>query len=342
VSRPGRRGGGPGPRRPPIKKVSVARVKKKIIVRPRVTFRPEGIRWVRADGTPNWRQWIPPREGEVAYTSTHPAITIAPQSTILEAAEVISEHQVRGLIVADPAKGYLKGLLTAMDLVNYLGGGEYYSIIVNRHKKNIYSALRNEYVSSISNPTPLFVTRTESLDTVIRLMVENAVGIIPVVYEDGSVYGVITEHDIVKHVAGKKLGVTVGQIASRNIVTIGIEDTILEAARRMVKFGFRRLPVVSESGDEVKGVINAKDYVSFFGKHMAFKELRSTSIEEVLKTPVFEVMREGFFTVEESVDAGEAAKAMMENNTSNLLVTDEQGEITGIVTERDILMAILW
>lgn len=334
--------GGSAPRRPPIKKVQVARVNKRIVVRPKVVFRPEGIRWVRADGTPNWRQWIPPREGEVAYTASHPAITIAPQSTILEAAEVIAKNKVRGLIVADPAKQQLRGLLTAMDLVNYLGGGDYYSIVVNRHKRNIYSALRDEYVSSIYNPTPLYASRTDSLDTVIIMMVENAVGIIPVVYEDGGVYGVITEHDIVKHVAGKKLGVRVGQIASRNIVSVGIEDTIHEAAKRMVKFGFRRLPVVSESGDEVKGMINAKDYVSFFGGHTAFKDLESTDIEEVLKTPVFEVMTEGVITVEESVDAGEAAQAMIENNTSSLLVTNEEGEVTGIVTERDILMAILW
>lgn len=336
------KGGARRPRRPPVKKVSVAKVKRKLIVRPRAAFRPEGIRWVRADGTPNWRQWIPPREGEVAYTSSHPAITIAPQSTIMEAVEAIAEHQVRGLVVADPAKGQLRGLLTAMDLVNYLGGGEYYGIIVNRHKNNIYSALRNEYVDSISNPTPLFIPRTESLDAVIRLMVENAVGIVPVVYEDGSVYGVITEHDITKHVAGKRLGVTVGQIASRNIVTVGIEDTMLEAAKRMVRFGFRRLPVVSEGGESVRGMLNAKDYVSFFGKHTVFKELETMDISEVLKTPVYEIMREGFFTIEESADAGEAAEAMINNNTSSLLVIDEQGEVAGIVTERDILMAILW
>ncbi len=329
-------------RRPPIKKVSVARVRRRPVPQTRIIVKPEGIRWLRADGTPNWRQWIPPREGEVALTASRPPVTIAPNSTILEAAETIAEKNVRGLIVADPARQLLRGLLTAMDLVNYLGGGEYYSIVVERHKRNIYSALRDEYVGSIANPTPIFVTRDEALDSVIQLMIENGVGIIPVVYEDGSVYGVVTEHDIVKHIAGKKLGVKVGQIATRSIVTVNIEDTLMDAARQMVKFGFRGLPVVRESGDEVKGIVTAKDYVRFFGSHMAFKELSSVDIEEVLRVPVYEIMTPGFYTVNENVDAGDAAASMMEYNTSSLLVVDDDNDIIGIVTERDVLTAILW
>ncbi|MEB3846536.1 MAG: CBS domain-containing protein [Desulfurococcales archaeon] len=331
---------GGGARRPPVKKVNVARVSRRV-ARPRVVVRPEGIRYLRADGTPEWRHWIPRREGETALIASRPPVTIAPQSTILEAAETIHEKKVRGLIVADPAKGLLKGLLTAMDLVNYLGGGEYYNIVVNRHKRNIYSALRDEYVESIANPTPLFVTKSEPLDNVVRLMAENGIGIIPVVYEDGTVYGVITEHDIVRHVAGKKLGVRVGDVATKQIITISIEATLKEAARKMTQFGFRRLPVLSEESGEIRGVVTAKDYVSFFGSHTAFKELSTTDIEEVLKIPVYEIMQPGIYTISEDADLGEAASAMQDNQTNTLFVTNEEGEIIGILTERDILLSIV-
>ncbi len=327
-------------RRPPIKKVNVARISRRV-ARPRVVIRPEGIRYLRADGTPEWRHWIPPREGETAFIASKPPITIAPQSTILEAAETIYEKKVRGLIVSDPAKGYLYGLLTAMDLVNYLGGGEYFNIVVHRHRHNVYSALRDEYVHSIANPTPLFVERSEPLDTVVRLMAENGIGIVPIVYEDGSVYGVITEHDIIKHVAGKKVKIRVGDIATRQIITINTEATLWDAARKMIQFGFRRLPVVSEETSELKGIVTAKDYVSFFGSHIAFKELSSTDIREILKIPVYEIMQTGVYTINENADVGEAAEAMQDNKTNTLFVEDNDGEIIGIITERDILLALV-
>ena len=332
-----RRGGGPS--RPPVKRVQVARLGRPAQAARRVTLRPEGIRWVRADGTPNWAQWIPAREGEAKILASHPAVTAAPQSTILEVAELIAEKKVRGVVLAEPGTGVLKGLVTATDLVNYLGGGEYYNIVVHRHNRNIYSALRDEPVATISNPTPIYVSTGESLDNVIRLMVLNGVGIIPVVYDDGSVYGVITEHDIVKHVAGKKIGVRVSDAMTRGLVTVGLEDPLKEAAQRMTRSGLRRLPVVSGEG-EVKGMITAKDYVAFFGSHRAFKELTSTDIEEVLGIPVYEVMTPGFYTIREDADVGDAATAMIDNNTSSLLVVNENDEIIGIITERDVLVAI--
>ena len=334
------KGGKGSVKRPPIKKVSVARVSRRV-AKPRIMIRPEGIRYLRADGTPEWRHWIPPREGETAYIASKPPVTIPPQSTILEATELIYGKKVRGLILADPARGHLQGLLTAMDLVNYLGGGEYYNIVVNRHKGNIYSALRNEYVQSIANPTPLFVTRLEPLDTVVRLMAENGIGIIPVVYEDGTVYGVITEHDIVKHVSGKPLKVKVGEIATKQIITINIESTLKDAANKMIQFGFRRLPVLSQEGSEIRGVVTAKDFVSFFGSHNAFKELSSTNIEDILKTRIYEIMQPGIYTINENADIGEAAMAMQDNKTNTLFVTNNDGEIVGLITERDILLALV-
>jgi len=334
VSRGGRGGG-----RPPVRKVASARVSRPVPRTPRVIVKPEGIRYIRADGTPNWVQWIPPKEGDVKFVASHPAVTAAPQSSILEVSEIIAERKVRGVVLAEPGKETLRGLVTATDLVNYLGGGEYYNIVVNRHKRNIFSALRDEPVESIANPTPLFVTVADKLDTVVELMISQGVGIVPVVYEDGSVYGVITEHDIVKHVAGKRTGVRVADAMSKNLVTVGIEDPIKEAARRMVAYGFRRLPVVSGS-DEIKGMVTAKDYVSFFGSHRAFKELTSTDIEEVLSVPVYEIMTPEFYTIREDADVGEAAEAMMKYGTSSLLVVNEKDEIVGIITERDVLVSI--
>jgi CBS domain-containing protein len=225
--------------------------------------------------------------------------------------------------------------------VNYLGGGPYYNIVLTRHKRNIYSALRDENIMSIANPTPAYVYVTDKISDVIKLMLDTGIGLIPVLWPDNSVYGVITEHDLVKHIAGKTTGVRVEDIATRTLITVEIEATIKDAAKIMVENGFRRLPVVNPVDSSIKGVISAKEIVSYFGGHDAFKHLTSTDIEEVLKTPVYELMRPGVYTVSKDADVGDVARHMLEYGVNFLLVENENEEIIGIVTERDVLSALL-
>ncbi len=338
--RGGRQQGG-GQRRPVIRKTAQARLSRYVPRAPIRVPRPEGIRYLRADGTPNFSQWLHLREGEVKAVASSPAIVVSTSANILEALEAMASKKARGLPIVRAGDEKLAGVVTALDAVNYLGGGEYYNIVVNRHKKNIYSALRDESIMSIANPTPVYATVTDDLDDVINLMFSTGMGFIPVTWEDGTVYGVITEHDIVKHYSGNPIGVTVGEVATRSLVTIDIEATIKEAAETMVKHGFRRLPVVGSSGEDVKGVISAKDIVYFFGSHEAFKTLESTNIEEPLSTPVYELMTPEFYTISEDEDVGVAAKEMSDNNVSFLLVVDENDNVKGIITERDILNALI-
>ena len=336
-----RRGGG-GARRPPLRRVSAARIAARARVSraaPPAVRRPEGIRWLRSDGTPNWSQRVAERQGELELVASRPPIGVSTSSVILEALEVMSEHKVRGLVVTD-GKGRLAGLLTAMDLVNYLGGGEYYSIVKNRYNDNIYHALREEKVTTIMNPTPLFLYKTNSLLDALNLMVTQGVGIIPVLYEDGTVYGIVTEHDIVVRLRGKKVGKKVSDVMSTNIVVVGLDDPIKRAAETMVRHGFRRLPTVNER-NEIKGVITAKDYVIFFGSHRAFNYVVSPSLEELItKVKVYELAELEFHTIREDADVGEAADAMAEYNVNSLIVVNEEGDAVGIVTERDVLIAL--
>lgn len=332
--------GGRGGRRPPVKKTHVTVSPRLRVLRgpPPTPRRPEGIRWVRSDGTPNWSQRVSEGRMEAAEIASRPPITIHPASTILEAAELIAKHRVRGLVLAD-AKMVLQGLVVATDIVNYLGGGEYYNIIINRYNGNVFRALRDEKISSIANPSPIHVRVDESLQGLLEIMVREGVGLLPVVNFENKVYGVVTEHDLVRMLASGYIGVSVSEVASRSIVAVGVEDTIKRAAELMVRHGFRRLPVVGSDGS-IKGMVTAKDIVAFFGSHRAFELATTGQIEEVLKTPIYELMTPGVITVEEHEDVSTAAKIMEEHGVSGLIVVDQSGNATGIVTERDILLAI--
>ena len=62
------------------------------------------------------------------------------------------------------------------------------------------------------------------------------------------------------------------------------------------------------------------------------------SDDKYLNAPVTEFMEHNLVILEDSISINEAARAMEENGVSSILVRDsENGTVTGIVTERDII-----
>jgi CBS domain-containing protein len=83
-----------------------------------------------------------------------------------------------------------------------------------------------------------------------KIMRDENVGIVPIVDGDRLV-GTITDRDIaVKVVAESKdvRSTTVGQVASRDLVTVDPQQDLDEALRLMAQHQVRRLPVVEEDG----------------------------------------------------------------------------------------------
>ena len=305
-----------------------------VVVPPR---RPEGIRWLRSDGMPNFSDRVHKHPGDAKIIAKRPVYTTTKTSTILMAAEEMTRHNVRALPVVHPSNEKLEGMVTAMDLVNYFGGGDLYNIVRNRHHGNIYSALLREHVESIMNPNPAYVTIYDKLPKILEVMVLKGVGVVPVVVEDGSIWGIITEHDLVRELVEKIVGVKVGEVMTKEVITLPANATIKEAAETMVKYGIRRLPLLE--GDNIWGIVTAKDIVRFFGSHDVFRYIEGDSFEEALKAPVKLVTAPGYHTITPDADVGEAATRMAEKGTSSLLVV-EDGKLVGIITERDILYAI--
>ncbi|MET1128374.1 MAG: CBS domain-containing protein [Thermoproteota archaeon] len=299
--------------------------------------RPEGLRWLR-DGKPNFSDRIRKKEGEAKILARRPVYTATRTFTILGLAEEMSRYRVRALPVVSPSDNKLEGLVTVMDIVNYLGGGELHDIVVNRHGGNLYSALLREHASSIMSKNPAYVTVYDKLTDILETMITREVGVLPVVTEDGVLWGIITEHDIVSHLSEKKVGVPVSEVMTRNVIHTTASATLGEAAKTMVRVGVRRLPVLD--GDRVVGMLTAKDVVRFVGKHEVFRYLEVPTAEALAQLPIKVVGFSGFDTIEPSADVGDAATKMMEKGLSSLLVVDEKGALQGIVTERDVLYAL--
>jgi CBS domain-containing protein len=92
-----------------------------------------------------------------------------------------------------------------------------------------------------------------------KLMAQEDVGPIPIV-EEGRLVGIVTDRDIVVKgvAAGKDMtSTTVGDIASRDLVTTTPDADMNEALEMMAVKQVRRLPVVE--GDRLVGIVAQAD-----------------------------------------------------------------------------------
>jgi CBS domain-containing protein len=112
-------------------------------------------------------------------------------------------------------------------------------------------------------------------------------GMLPVVGNDRKIRGVVTDRDICiamgtrNRLAGE---LTVGEIATKNVVTCSAEDEIHEALRTMAEKQVRRLPVVSDEGIP-QGVLSIDDIITHgdLNKWEGCCELASEEIIRSLK-----------------------------------------------------------
>ena len=275
-------------------------------------------------------------EGEVMSIAKTRVVTMAPTTPVYDAVQIMSRQGFRRIPISDPGTRRLLGIITATDIVNYFGGGDKFQIIQQKYEGSFYKAI-NEPVKSVMTHNAVSVLVTADLRDAVGVMVERNVGGLPVVDDEGKIWAIITERDIIDLFMGKISGVRVEEEMSTKILTANPSTTIFEAVRTMTSQGFRRLPIVSDR--KLAGIMTVMDIVRYFGSKKVFEHLRAGTITQVLQTPIMEVAAQKVVTVEPQMDVGVAAKLMRDNNIGALPVV-EDGKLVGIITERDFFKVI--
>jgi CBS domain-containing protein len=105
---------------------------------------------------------------------------------------------------------------------------------------------------------------------------------LPIVVEGGRLIGIVTDRDIALRVVGQGLNpeqTTVGQIASKELVTIRADQDLDEALAAMAGAQVRRIPVV-DNDDQLIGMIAQAD-LALTGKEKETGEL----VEQISQPP---------------------------------------------------------
>ncbi|KAI1103017.1 CBS and PB1 domain-containing protein [Jackrogersella minutella] len=188
--------------------------------------------------------------------------------------------------------------------------------------------------------------------------------------EDDRIAGIFTAKDLAFRVVGagqKAVNVTIADIMTKNPLCARTDTSATEALDLMVRKGFRHLPVMDENQD-ISGILDItkcfydamekleRAYASSTKLYAALEGVQSElgtsqpqqiiqyveALRHKMSGPTLESVLNGMppTTVSVRTTVKDAAMMMKENHTTAVLVQD-QGQITGIFTSKDVVLRVI-
>jgi CBS domain-containing protein len=128
-------------------------------------------------------------------------------------------------------------------------------------------------IGEVCNREATFAYEHERLDDAAKLMRKHHVGSLIVVADEtrGRVpVGILTDRDIVVEVLTEGLDyrtVTVGEVMTRDPISVSEDEDVLEALKIMRRRGVRRLPVLTRSGT-LAGIVAIDDLLELVAEQL--------------------------------------------------------------------------
>ena len=194
---------------------------------------------------------------------------------------------------------------------------------------------------SRSSPAPK-VDRNEGVRETARILIESNAKVAPV-FEDGDLWGVITDDAILEAVLDNLDALTVEDIYTDDPITLTEDDGIGRAINQLREHGISRLPVLNENG-YLTGVVTTHDIADFVIRenHSTTTGDRVGDSQRMLDVPVYDIMNSPVRTTTLDATAKEAVEQMLEADYAGLMVTpdDDDRVVIGIITKTDVLRAL--
>lgn len=130
----------------------------------------------------------------------------------------------------------------------------------------------------------------------------------------------------------------VSEMMNRNVFTIPLESTVLEAWQFLANRGAGQAPVVSASGFLV-GLVSRADLLR--PDRLPVPGESALIWQALLAQPVSEIMWTPIPGVEDGTDIRRVAQVLLDTGLPGLPVVDEEGTVTGFVSRTDILRAVV-
>lgn len=264
-------------------------------------------------------QWVRPETRVFDIASKNP-VTCRMEQKIEDVVELFVKMYRRVPVIDE--NGHVRGMLSATDVLNALGGWGEHGKIPPQKRLGIR-------VKKVMSQHAIHMDKNMEVPLALSMFKKHRFGAYPVLYRR-ALLGIVTEWDIVRQVRGKT-GVRIGDIMVRKPIVAQASYSVTDIAKMLGMGGFRRLPVVNRG--LLVGMITPRDILKFLFENRILPTLHEQ------KQPVTRIMEQHVVTIKPNEDVYEAVKIMIGQKIGGLPVIEEH-QITGIVTERDIVDAV--
>ncbi|HEX2404988.1 MAG TPA: CBS domain-containing protein, partial [Acidimicrobiia bacterium] len=160
--------------------------------------------------------------------------------------------------------------------------------------------MRRVKVKDVMSPTVVAAAEQTGYKELVQLMSESRVSGVPVIDRDGRLVGIVTEADLLLAEEGERTsllhmrlahpkrlaalareaeGVRASDIMTLQVITAGPDDTVHEAAKKLLEAKVKRLPVVGDDG-RVVGIVSRRDLLQPYLR--PDEEIRAEISEDVI------------------------------------------------------------
>lgn len=125
---------------------------------------------------------------------------------------------------------------------------------------------------------------------------------------------------------------------SRKVITVGPDDSMLNAVNLLREHDIRMLPVLRDG--KLVGVVTDRDI-----KRSSASDATTLEIHELMylisKVKISDIMTGKVVTVPENYTVEETAEILLENKISGAPVVDDNGTVTGVITQTDLFKVLI-
>jgi CBS domain-containing protein len=258
----------------------------------------------------------------IANIMTSQVLTIKPESTLHEAAQLMGEKHIGSLIVMKYETPV--GIITEGDLLNIVSKGIPLEIDWIRSSPSI----RNEKVEKVMSFPLVKICLEYALQDAARIMIEKKVRRLGVC-DSGNLVGIITTSDMIGSLPQvpeiMKAWFEVDHFMSKQVVTAD-EETLLEDVAKIMAGKHVGSVIVTSQGEPI-GIFTERDLLTkFLAKDRSLIE----EVGNVCSSPLI--------TAPIGISAHEAAAIMVGKHIKRLPITKDD-KLIGVLSARDLVEA---
>jgi PAS domain S-box-containing protein len=219
------------------------------------------------------------------------------------------------------AKGQLVGLLTERDIVRFVALGQNFE---------------NVKVVDVITQHPITLSYSDFRDvlTVVKLFQKDNICYLPIVNDDGQLLGVVTPESLCRSLQLTDVlrGLRVAEVMGTKVIHAQPTASLYELAQMMVQYGVSSIAIAEEITDNKflpVSIVTERDIVRL---QLLTQDLSSLPVQTAVSVPLL------CLSPEDSLWT--AHQQMLFWQVQELVVTDDGGELLGIITQTNLLQAL--